>query len=147
MTMPCRDITEKLKIKLDAENRLADYHLTKSTCGSAVGTDTLLLEKLTGEAAETIIRLSPSSLLNMLQIEDSTELFLYRKHLSALQIGLEILTGQRDSNFSKRFVIEKITSGTDGTKLIARVKLAVPTENIEPCEYCGQRVGKDSPRF
>ena len=72
--MPCNDITEKLKIKLDSENKLTDYHLTKRTCGGAVGADSLLLDKLKGETAESIVAMGEMPLFADLQLEDFTEL-------------------------------------------------------------------------
>ena len=138
--MPCNDITEKLKIRLDLEYRLLDYHLTKRTCGGAVGEDSLLLDKLKGQPAETIVALGEMPLFAELQLQDFTEIFIYRKHLSALQTGLEILTGRRDSRFSERFVVEMIINDSDGLELAARVKFSMPAKDIEPCESCGCRI-------
>jgi len=131
--MPCDNITEIVRIKLDHNNRFIDYSLTKQSCDRAIGESSLLNNILKGHAVEQILDITPESILpgNVSTSTDSR--FLYIKHLQAIQSVLAIWLGQRDGQTGEPCVIDTINHDEEGIELTAIIKLNFQTENILSC--------------
>lgn len=131
--MPCLDITERLEITLDAENRLVDYKLAKLSCGVDIGSQSLLLEALAGLTSDKIILISPQIFINELDIHDNEMRFIYLKHLLAIQVLLETYIGKRQGSADSKCTIESIEQNDSGIEIKSLIKLAIPVDEIEPC--------------
>ncbi|MBI2436095.1 MAG: hypothetical protein HYV26_24825, partial [Candidatus Hydrogenedentes bacterium] len=57
--MPCTDVTEIIRVEVDAEDRLKSYRFIKRTCGQGVGTDALLAPEICGQQIEHLVALRP----------------------------------------------------------------------------------------
>ena len=53
--MPCNDVTEQIQVVLDSQERLQSYHFAKRTCGQPIGSDSMLLEQLSGRALDELL--------------------------------------------------------------------------------------------
>lgn len=127
--MPCGNIDETIEIELDAEDRILNYRLTKTTCGAPVADAQLLLPTLQGMAAADILRLRPPA--------D----FLRSKHLDAVQALLACSEGV-SWHTSRAVVLSSIASlenseGTSVLQLRGSVAVAMVDASIEKCAGCG----------
>ena len=82
--MPCNDISERIIVELDPDDRVIRYTLAKETCGAEVGQLSLLLPLVHTSHVDDIIaldsfglidawaELSPSDLQYALKMEESS---------------------------------------------------------------------------
>lgn len=131
--MPCHNITDIVKIKLDHNNRFVDYSLTKLNCGRAIGESSLIKNIITGRTAEQLLMLTSESILSSRFANHPDSNFLYEKHLQAIQSVLAIWLGRRDGQAGNRCAIEAIKLDEEGIALTAIIKLNLQTENIISC--------------
>jgi len=61
--MPCKDISEIIKVKIDNEDRLIWYALEKSSCGKLLGTESLILDLIKDKPVAEIAGLVASDLI------------------------------------------------------------------------------------
>lgn len=134
--MPCSDVTEYIKIRLDGEDRLAVYELIKKTCGRAVGERSLVAEWLEGLPADDILAISADDFADAHPMPSIEEEFLLLKHLFALQCTLKAVLGQEPGGATDEVSIASI--GYDEGELHADAFIAVDviTEKIEACGRC-----------
>ncbi len=139
--MPCSDITEILRLTLDAEERLVSYGLSKRSCGRAVGAESLILEWVSGRGAGELLTASVDEFLDAHPCSDETEEFLYLKHFFALREGLNVLLGHEPGGAASPCAVESIGYGPEGTDLIAQLKIDAFTDQIKSCGRCGKGCG------
>ena len=133
--MPCDNITEIIKLKLDHNNHFVDYSLTKQSCDKVIGESSLINKLLKGRTVEQILEANPGSIMpgNVSVSTDSH--YLYIKHLQAIQSVLAIWLGQRDGQTGERCVIDAINHDEEGIELTAIIYLNLQTENIISCGH------------
>ena len=68
--MPCTDVTEILKLRIDSADRLVTYSLTKRTCGGALGKESLLLKWCGGLPARDILKTTVDQFLDRYATDD-----------------------------------------------------------------------------
>lgn len=134
--MPCNDVTDHLKIVLDADDRLQSYILAKRTCGAEVGDYRLIETWAKGKKAEVLLEETPDALFAVHPPKNPTEEFLLLKHLCSLQIGIETLLGYTPGGENDTCRIDKIEYGPEGTECIVSIKLNLVTERIKACGGC-----------
>jgi hypothetical protein len=136
--MPCNNITEMIRLRLDHNNHFIDYSLTKQSCDRAIGESSLINKLIKGRTVEQILDITAESILPG-NVSTSTEnLYLYTKHLQIIQSVLAIWLGQRDGQAGERCVIDAINHDEAGIELIAIIKLNLHTENIISCGQIGK---------
>jgi len=136
--VPCTDVTEIMELRLDLEDRVIDYSLSKQTCGGSVAGRGLIREWVKGRSADEILTLTPARLLTESENPDSTWEYLRLKHLFSIQSVLREYGGQGVSDESGRFVeILSLDHGPEGTRLTARLKVDIITDQIRACGLCG----------
>ncbi len=131
--MPCDNITEIIKLKLDHNNHFIEYSLTKQSCDRPIGESSLITDKLKGHTVEQILDATFESILKGYLSSSPESRYLYTKHLQTIQSVLAIWLGQRDGQTGGRYVIDAINYDDVGIELIAIIKLNLPTENIISC--------------
>ena len=60
--MPCNDISERILVDLDLNDRVINYSLTKETCGAEVGSPSLLHAMVAEKDLQAILDLDSFSL-------------------------------------------------------------------------------------
>ena len=141
--MPCNDITETIRIVIDANERLVSYQLRKSNCGKAVGAESLLLEYLQNRTIPEILQLDPDSLRFGYAAKSDIEDFLHLKHLFALQMTFDTFTGgQAGGGKNASCKIAEVSYGSDGIIIEADIAIDIITERIKACGPCN--IAKDN---
>lgn len=134
--MPCDDVTEILHLRLDAEDRLTGYELSKRTCGRAVGEQSLLAGSLAGTPAATLLAIDPEDWVLARGLEDDAEVVLTLKHLFALQGGLRALLGLATAGPADPVRLVRVGADEAGTSAEIEVAVDVITEQIKSCGRC-----------
>jgi hypothetical protein len=132
--MPCGDITEQLLIELDASDALRTYTLRKRTCGTAIGTESLLLPWLVGMASADILAQNFAAMRDAFENISEDMEFVYAKHLEAMQEGLRTLAGVGDD----RCVALAVAASDAGICFEALVRISDPTAPVASCGGCGR---------
>jgi hypothetical protein len=133
--MPCSDVTEVLRVELDAQDRLASYALIKKSCGRAVGERSLLAPKLVGLTANQLMD-ATVDLVEPESIPDETEQFLALKHFFAVQAGLRVLLGLDAGGAFEPTRVARVWCEGESVWLEAELVVDVIVEKIEACGRC-----------
>ena len=142
--MPCKDVTERMELTLDADDRLASYRFAKRSCGQGIGVADLLLPCLRGLELERILAYSAESFLAEFparaKSSEDEELmeFLQLKHLFAIQSVLEVLTGKESGRKDDLCAAASIDYGANGLVIRAQIAVDVVTDKIKACGRCQQ---------
>lgn len=150
--MPCKDITETIRVEVDTEDRFGSYALAKRTCGQGVGGYDLLLPYLRGKHVDDILKLQPEDLLNAYppqasrKKEAETLEFLYLKHLFAVQSVLEVYVGQASGAKNETCAASEIEWDGESTEIEAVIRVDVVIEKIKACGGCGSCGSERSPK-
>jgi len=134
--MPCNDITDTIRIRLDSADRLLSYTLNKKTCGGGVGAASLLENRVHGRTVEDLLGLSADDLVPPDSGMEEAEEFLTLKHFFALQIALEVLTGRAPGGVADQCVVARVTQEGDELVFEADLPIDLPTERIRSCGRC-----------
>ena len=135
--MPCNDVTELLRVVLDAEDRLSSYELFKRTCGRAVGERSLLLDAWQGLYATELIALDGDSFADGLTVSDDAELVLTMKHFFAVQAGIRVLLGLESGGPLDPVRVAAVSGTVDGGLMLeAEIAVDVLAERIQACGRC-----------
>ena len=136
--MPCNDVTEILELRLDADERVIDYTLTKQTCGGSVAGRGLIRDWVKGRDVASILSLAPAQILSESDNPDAAWEYLRLKHLFSIQAALREYAGGDTASERRPFVqILTIDYGSDGARLTARLNVEVITDEIQACGRCG----------
>ncbi|MBI5265858.1 MAG: hypothetical protein HY851_01370 [candidate division Zixibacteria bacterium] len=134
--MPCSDVTEILKLQIDAEDRVVGYSLTKRTCGGALGKEALLLKWCGGLPASQVMGTTVDQFLDKYSSDDPAVEFVRLKHLLALKKGVAALTGEIAARPDDSIAVESIDYGPEGVEMVAHIKVDVMTDEIKACGRC-----------
>ena len=130
--MPCNEITERLWLRLDHEDRIVDYRLTKNSCGRGVG-DSRFLERLLNRSLDELLALPLDKIPDTMPVTSGAERFFYLKHLSIIKLALAVIAGQIEGTAESGFAVESITRDEAGIEMVALMKSNLPTDNIRSC--------------
>ena len=134
--MPCNDITDLLKVRLDDDNLITGYQLSKRTCGAAVGGYELIGPWLVGQNAHEFIETPADDFLEKNPPRDETHEFLLLKHFFSVKNGLEVLLGQESGKRTDKCAIDSVEYGPDGLEFMASIRLEIVSKQIKACESC-----------
>ena len=135
--MPCKDVTELIRVVLDENDRLKEYVFAKRSCGQGVGAESLLIGQLEGVSLEELLDYSAEKFLSDFPIEDEVEEFLSLKHLFALQGALEVLTGKEPGREGDPFAAGEIIYDVSETIVSGRIGVDILVDKIKSCGGCG----------
>ncbi len=135
--MPCDNVTELMRVVLDREDRLIHYRLLKKTCGGAVGAESLLLERLRGQAVGALLTLHVDVFCREIAAASDVEEFLNLKHFFALRSVLEAFSGKAPAGREAACAISGIGYDDAGATIDAEIAVGVVTELIQSCGHCG----------
>lgn len=134
--MPCDDVTEELRLKLDHADRLLDYELIKVTCGRAVGERSLLAAELAGLEAQQILAIDADIFADARMDRDEVTMFLEFKHLFAVQGALKAMLGREAASAHDAIAAARVVCEADHVMFEARIAVDVVTEQIKACGRC-----------
>ena len=139
--MPCNDVTERICVTIDQDDRLAEYAFRKKTCGRGVGADTLLLDELRGRAVDDLLAIEAEAFVSARPVEDSPdldmEIFLALKHVFAIQSALRVLIGREPGGKDDPCKAATIEYEPDGAVVVtAHIDVKLMTEKIKSCGNC-----------
>ena len=131
--MPCKDVTDTIKIFLYANNRLLDYSLVKRECASEAGYKSLLLPFLKNKNIQEILSFKLKDLCGKCDASD----FLLNKHFNSLITALEVFSGEETGAKNNNCQIDFITYNSTGVEFLAYIKNNISVKNIAPCSGHG----------
>lgn len=136
--MPCNDITDRIKLELDQNERLVGYQLMKRTCGAAVGGYSLIMPWLeTQSSTQAILSAEPVELLEFQEIRDETHEFLLLKHFFSVRNALEVLLGLDTGKREDKCAVDTIEYDENGhVHMSASIRLDVIATQIKSCGGC-----------
>jgi hypothetical protein len=134
--MPCSDVTEVLRLRLDEQDRLAGYQLIKRSCGRAVGEQSLLAAQLDGRTAQELIALLAEDFADAHPTVSDEEMFLQLKHFFAVQAGLRTLLGLDPGGTGDPVRVAAISYEGGEVVLEAELVVDVLTDRIKSCGKC-----------
>ncbi len=134
--MPCSDVTERLSLTLDHEDRVIGYELTKQTCGGSVAGRGLIRELVKHRTADEVLALRAETVVADTDGSDDVLEYLRLKHLFSLQAALAVFGGDASDEQSRLLTIESVDYGPDDVTIVATVHLEVLTDKIKACGLC-----------
>lgn len=134
--MPCSDVTERLSLTLDHEDRVIGYELTKQTCGGSVAGRGLIRELVKHQTADEVAAIQPEAVLAHTESSDDVLEYLRLKHLFSIQAALAVFGGNASEEQSRLLTIEPVDHGPDDLTILATVHLEVLTDKIKACGLC-----------
>jgi len=135
--MPCGDITERIRLSIDNDDRLVSYQFSKKTCGGGIGTETLLEDQLIGQHIDTILGqndyLSATSNFGA----DNIDEFLKLKHFHAIQNVIRVFLGLAPGGVGDSCTIAGIEHDHDSIVIDAEIRIDLNAEKVKACDHCG----------
>lgn len=135
--MPCGDITEKIKLTLDNNNRIDSYSLSKKTCGGAIGFESLLLDYVGGQSIDKILGNNELSFLQTDLADEDIEIYLRLKHFYAIQSVLNVYLGNSSGGTGDSCTIAGIEYNDGYIIIDAEIKIDLLADQIKSCDHCG----------
>ena len=134
--MPCTDVTEVLQVRLDADDRVVSYELSKRTCGRAVGEASLLADWAAGQTAAHLAAVDLDAFLHGRTFPSEEEEYLAFKHFFALRLGMGVYVGEIAGRASDPCSIARLAYGEDETDFEAEIDVQILTDRIKSCGRC-----------
>ena len=136
--MPCKDITDHLRIRLDANDRIINYALRKLSCGGAVGNQSLIMDWLKNKTPEEVLNCDADVVLDAHNVKDEIDEYLLLKHFLALRAGLAVMLGLQSGTVDDYCQVEAIRYSPNGTEILAHISVEGMTAEIQACGRCGK---------
>jgi hypothetical protein len=134
--MPCNDVTERIEVLFDNEDRLLSYDLRKRTCGRPVGKSSLLETVLTGMLLEDIAAMTPLKLIKRCIPQSRVDTFLALKHLFAVQAACAVISGAAPGGPGDPCAAAEITFEDGLSRFTGLIRVDVVQQNITACDLC-----------
>ncbi|MCP4570076.1 MAG: hypothetical protein GY841_21045 [FCB group bacterium] len=134
--MPCKNLTESLRLVLDDHEQLLDYKLVKQSCGAAIGGESLLLDYFKGRPFGDILAMNSERFCQMYTVDKRLQ-FLFLKHFIALSALLRVYTGHEAGGVKDFCTIADIASDNGRISIEAQIAVDAVTEEIKSCGHCG----------
>ena len=135
--MPCGDITERIRLTIDADKRIDAYRFFKKTCGGEIGSESMLIDQIGGLSIENVLSDFDIPQETSSIDENNIEMYLRQKHLFAIKSVLNVYIGNNSGGVKDFCSIAGIEFDNGSTIIDADVKLVLPADEVEPCAHCG----------
>ena len=135
--MPCTDITDRLELTIDSNDRIVRYSLNKLTCGGSVGEESMLKRWVTGKKVSDVMHTTVDTFHATLskKISDIKE-YLALKHFIAIQTGLAVMIGNKAGSLEDSCTVECIEYNGANTTLVVHINVNLITDKIVACKSC-----------
>ncbi len=135
--MPCGDITERIELTLDSDDRIDSYTFFKKTCGGAVGIESLILDDVGGQSVDSIVANTEYGFLQFRNVQDEVEEFLRLKHFHAIQNVLRAYLGLTPAGVKEPCTIASVQYDDGKTIIDAEINVDLMVDQIKSCDHCG----------
>ena len=135
--MPCGDITERIKLSIDNDDRLVSYRFSKKTCGGGIGTESLLDDWVIGQHIDEIIGQNQFAFAATNFSRDDIEEFLKLKHFNAIQTVIRVFLGLSPGGVGSPCTIAGIEYDRENIVIDAEISIDLNAEKVKACEHCG----------
>lgn len=105
--MPCKDTSSKIRVLLDAEERLLDFDYEKITCSKKIG-GTGFREYCIGRSIEEISRIDFNALLDIISFENTEDQFYLFLEWDAVRAAIAQYRGRGDELDQERYQLSSI---------------------------------------
>lgn len=133
--MPCKNVTELLRLTIDERENIVDYDLAKETCGAAVGDEPFLLGFFKDRPYTDILDLDTERFCKIYPVDKRLQ-FICLKHFIALSALLRVYTGREAGGVADFCTIADIKSDNGAVTIEAQIAVDLVTEKIKSCGYC-----------
>ncbi len=134
--MPCTDITDKLTITIDNDDRILDYSLEKLTCGGQVGPDRMISKWLIGKTVSEVLHTELDQFHALLKTKTDLKEYLALKHFMAVQAGFAVYSGCEAGSISDHCTLDSIENTDEKTVVVFHQDVAGVVEQIKSCGGC-----------
>ncbi len=134
--MPCNDISDTIRIKINNENKITRYSLTKRTCGGEVGSETLILDWLKNYTVDELINVSAEKFLNDHPTDDEVIEYVLLKQFIAVRSSVATILGKESGGKDSFCTVDTLTYSEKGIVLTAYLNTDAITAEIESCGGC-----------
>ncbi|MBU0982564.1 MAG: hypothetical protein KKA42_01745 [candidate division Zixibacteria bacterium] len=141
--MPCNDITEHLCLRLDSDERVVGYELSKVTCGGKVAGRGLIRDWVKYKSINEVLEFRPPAEPPDADPHSPNREFLRLKHLITIQSAVAAYLGIQDNRHNAQCEITGIDYTPDGVEIRAVISITNLSKNIKACGGCGSKL--DSP--
>jgi len=131
--MPCKDTTSQVIVKLDGEERLADFYFSKLTCNKPIGGETGFREYCLGRPAAELLTMEFAEALSALSSEsDEAQFFLYMEW-DAMQTALRQYFGAEEDVDRDRYQVASLVHDGEGVEIQQVILPPREMPKIIPC--------------
>ncbi|HOD65691.1 MAG TPA: hypothetical protein PK186_08770 [candidate division Zixibacteria bacterium] len=134
--MPCKDITDTVKLTVAPDDRVVDYRLFKRTCGGTVGEDKLIGPWLFRRTAAQVAATRNEDFLAKLRAGSDITEYLAVKHFAAVRAALQAALGLAAGRVGDYCTIEAVEYGPEGMAITAHLAVKGLTDEIAACRNC-----------
>lgn len=139
--MPCSDSSSSMVIKLDSQDRFADFEYAKITCGREITGSTGLNEYLKGKLLPDIIQLPYSQILSDLDVPEEEDQYILYLEWDVLRAGIALYLGIEDPHIdTDRCMITSIEYTEEGIEIGEVVLPPREMPKILPCSLGDSQV-------
>ena len=135
--MPCGDITERIELSIDNDDRLVSYRFSKKTCGGGIGDESLLDDRVIGRPIDNIIAQNQMAFAATDFSRDDIEEFLKLKHFNAIQTVIKVFLGLSPGGVGSACTIAGIEYDRENIVIDAEIRIDLNAEKVRACEHCG----------
>ncbi len=139
--------TDIMRIRLNARDRLIDYHFTRPGCMAMLGGQSLLQKSFQNLSIDEILAIDSETFCECHHADESWKQYYYLKHFIALHSAIAVYTGRQSGGAEDYCSIIKISFDRGITTIEAELALDVVTDKVRHCEKCGGCHKKESSRL
>lgn len=135
--MPCGDITEKIRLSIDNDERIVSYQFSKITCGGSIGGDLPLGQPLIGTRLDSIMEMTEGSdRLSGISSSDMNE-FIKIKQIRTIKHVIKVYLGREAGGIDNQCTIAGIEYDDQGVTIDAQIKMSLDAGKVQACDHCG----------
>lgn len=134
--MPCNNISDVLELTIGSDDKIADYSLTKRSCGGAVPASRTIKTWLSSITIDELLLVNPDQFLNAHPTDDEVLEYLLLKHFFSARAGAAAILGKEPFGAEDFCTIETIEQTSEGLKATALIRIDAVTDEIKSCGRC-----------
>ena len=138
--MPCKDTSAKIKVLLDAEERLLDFDYEKITCSKKIG-GTGFREYCIGRSIEEISHIDFNALLDIISFESTEDQFYLFLEWDAVRAAIAQYRGRGNELDQDRYQLASIVYDEGNVEICQITKPPKEMPKVVSCRV--RQLGKD----
>ena len=134
--MPCDNVTEKIRLVIDKDDRLVSYKLVKKSCNGLLGQESMLIDLLKDKTTKQILAVDAAAFRNSYSAQSDVEEFIALKHFFAIKSALEAVIGNTPGGADSSCAIAQVNYDNGNLIVEADIAVDIVTEKIRACGIC-----------